>query len=134
MPFLLDTNAWVRYIRDPNSPVRSRLAAVPPTEVRLCSVVLSELYRGALRSADPAGNRAVIDALAAPYRSLPFDDAAADAHARVRVHLERLGTIIGPFDLLIAAIALAHGATLVTHNTGEFSRVPGLVLEDWEIP
>ena len=69
-----------------------------------------------------------------PYLSLPFDDAAADVHARVRRHLESLGAPIGPYDLLIAAIALANGCTLVTHNTNEFSRVPGLSLEDWEAP
>ena len=65
---------------------------------------------------------------------LPFDKAAANVHAQIRVHLERLGQVIGPYDLLIAAIALANNLTLVTHNTNEFSRVPGLVIEDWEIP
>lgn len=134
MAFLLDTNACIRYLRDPVSPIRTHLAAVPVGDVYLCSVVLAELHRDAERSADPVANRAVVDTFAAVYRSLPFDDAAAPIHARVRVHLERAGRIIGPYDLLIAAIALAHGLTLVTHNTGEFSRVPALALVDWEIP
>jgi tRNA(fMet)-specific endonuclease VapC len=97
-------------------------------------VVLAELYRGALRSSNPAATRAVVDTFAAPYVILPFDQAAADVHSRIRVHLERLGQLIGPYDHMIAAIALAHGCTLVTHNTKEFSRVPGLTLEDWEKP
>jgi tRNA(fMet)-specific endonuclease VapC len=65
---------------------------------------------------------------------LSFDDAAADVYAGIRHHLESQGTPIGPYDLQIAAIALADGCTLVTHNTTEFSRVPRLVLEDWEVP
>jgi tRNA(fMet)-specific endonuclease VapC len=132
--YLLDTNACIRYFRDPNSRVRAELAARSPADIRFCSVVLAELYRGALRSSNPATSRATVDAFIAPYVSLPFDDVAAEIHARIRVHLERQGNLIGPYDLLIAAIALAHTVTLVTHNTNEFSRVPGLALEDWEIP
>jgi tRNA(fMet)-specific endonuclease VapC len=90
-------------------------------------------FTGARRSNDPAGQRGIIDALAAPYESYSFDDAAADIHARVRVDFERKGIIIGPLDLLIASIAVANRVTLVTHNTGEFSRVAGLSIVDWEI-
>lgn len=66
--------------------------------------------------------------------SLPFDDRAAEEYGVVRSHLTGLGTLIGANDLMIAAIALANGLTLVTHNTTEFSRVPGLFLEDWQVP
>jgi tRNA(fMet)-specific endonuclease VapC len=88
----------------------------------------------ALRSTNPAANRAKVDGFVSPYLSLPFDDAAASVHAQIRHHLETTGTPIGPYDLQIAAIALVHGSTLVTHNTKEFSRVPGLLFEDWEVP
>src|SRR5579885_1013462 len=128
--FLLDTNVCVQYLRGKNVLVRQRLAAHPTHEVRLCSVVLSELYVGVLRSAQPARNRANVDQFAAPFVSLPFGDAAADVYGRIRHHLESQGTPIGPYDLQFSAIALANGCTLVTHNTSEFSRVPGLVLED----
>lgn len=131
---LLDTNVCIQYLRGRNVLIRQRLAACPIKEVCLCSVVLSELYIGVLRSAQPVQNRADVDQFAAPFASLPFDDAAADACSRIRHHLERLGTPIGPYDLQIAAIALANACTLVTHNTQEFSRVPGLLLEDWELP
>jgi len=73
-----------------------------------------------------------VDALLRPHVSLPFDDAAAEHFARVRRHLETLGSVIGPYDLQIAAVALANECTLVTGNTQEFSRIPGLLLEDWE--
>ena len=67
-----------------------------------------------------------------PYTSLAFDDGCADTYGRIRFGLQRQGTPIGANDLLIAAIALAHGATLVTANTREFGRVVGLRLENWE--
>lgn len=132
--FLLDTNVCVQYLRGKNVRVRQRLASTPTHEVWLCSVVLSELYIGVLRSADPLKNRAEVDRFAAPYASLPFDDAAAEVCSRVRDHLECQGIPIGPYDMQIAAIALTNGCTLVTHNTNEFGRVPGLTLEDWETP
>jgi tRNA(fMet)-specific endonuclease VapC len=134
MIYLLDANVCIQHMRGRNLLVRQRLSAKPLQEIRLCSVVKSELFLGALRSANPTANRSKVDAFLGPYLSLPFDDAAADVHAQVRHHLETLGAIIGPYDLQIAAIALVHGCTLVTHNTKEFNRVPGLLLEDWEIP
>ena len=66
--------------------------------------------------------------------SLPFDDRAAEEYGKIRAHLSSAGTLIGPNDLIIAATALAHACTVVTRNTREFSRVPGLLLEDWERP
>ena len=132
MTHLLDTNACVRYLNGRAISVRERLAALPPGAVALCSVVKAEMYAGALKSNNPARSRAAQQEFFDQFLSLPFDDAAASAYAAVRAHLEAAGTPIGPYDLQIAAIALANGLILVTHNTREFSRVPGLVLEDWE--
>jgi tRNA(fMet)-specific endonuclease VapC len=66
------------------------------------------------------------------FVSLPFDDLAAEAYGRIRARLEQAGQLIGPNDLLIAAIAVAHQVTLVTHNTREFQCVEGLQIDDWE--
>jgi len=132
--FLLDTNVCIHYIRGKNVAIRQRMAAHSADEIRLCSVVLAELYVGALSSAKPAKNRADVDQFAAPFASLTFDDAAADEYARVRRRLEMMGTPIGPYDMQIAAIALVNDCTLVTNNTGEFVRVAGLKLEDWQVP
>jgi tRNA(fMet)-specific endonuclease VapC len=134
MIYLPDTNVWVQFLRQRHALVVQRIQARQPAELRLCSIVASELYHGCLRSAQSAVSRAKVDAVLQPYLSLPFDEAAADVHARIRHHLETLGTPIGPYDLQIAAIALANSLTVVTHNTTEFSRVPGLMLEDWELP
>jgi tRNA(fMet)-specific endonuclease VapC len=134
MIYLLDTNAWVEFLRNRQALAVQRIRACQPSELRCCSVVAAELYFGCLRSHKPAARRAIVDAILQPYVSLPFDKTAADVHARIRRHLDSLGTPIGPYDLQIAAIALVHGCTLVTHNTNEFRRVPGLPLEDWEKP
>ena len=134
MTYLLDTNVCVQYLRGRNPRVRQRLSGTPPHDIAMCSVVMAELYYGALGSDKPAENRVKVDVFVQPYVSLPFDNAAADIHAQIRRRLEALGAPIGPYDFQIAAITLAHNLTLVTHNTAEFSRVPGLKLEDWELP
>jgi tRNA(fMet)-specific endonuclease VapC len=85
-----------------------------------------------LKSPKPAVARAKLDALLAPTQSVAFDDDAADYFATIRHYLESRGTPIGPYDTQIAAIALAHGFTLVTNNAAEFKRVPGLLLDDWQ--
>jgi tRNA(fMet)-specific endonuclease VapC len=134
MPYLLDTNVAVGVLRGRNARLIQRVRARPAADLRLCSVVKAELIRGSLRGSRPAVDRARVDAFVRPYLSLSFDDAAAEVQARIRHHLESLGTPIGPYDLQIASIALVHGLTVVTHNVGEFGRVPGLAVEDWEVP
>jgi tRNA(fMet)-specific endonuclease VapC len=80
-----------------------------------------------------ANNLALITSLRRQFVSLPFDDRAAEEYGKARAHLAAIGMPIGPNDLIVAATALAHGCTLVTHNTQEFSRVPGLLVEDWQL-
>jgi tRNA(fMet)-specific endonuclease VapC len=107
---------------------------VDPGDVYLCSVVKAELYFGAYKGARLAHNLAVIERLSRSFTSLPFDDSATEIYGQIRADLVKNGKPIGANDLLIAAIALARQMTLVTNNTGEFSRVNGLLLEDWTVP
>lgn len=131
--YLLDSNTCVEYLRNRNPLVVQRIQKEPTQNLRLCSVVLGELYCGAFRSPDPARNLALLQKFTSKFTSLPFDDAAAIVYGEQRARLEKLGTKIGPHDMQIASIALIHGLTVVTHNTSEFTRVPGLVVEDWQI-
>jgi tRNA(fMet)-specific endonuclease VapC len=112
----------------------ARIQQENPSDLVLCSVVLGELIYGAERSGltHKVKNLTQIQKIRVQFASIPFDDQAAEHYGKVRAHLANLGTPIGPNDLLIAAITLANGLTLVTNNTAEFSRVPGLILDDWQ--
>jgi tRNA(fMet)-specific endonuclease VapC len=133
MTYLLDTNTCIRYLNGRSKSIRQQLEATQPQDIVLCSVVKAELFYGAVKSAKPEENLVRQHRFASRFVSLPFDDNAAEVYGQIRARLEKLGTPIGPNDLLIAAIAIANDVTLVTHNMGEFGRVESLKLEDWEI-
>ena len=128
--YALDTSTVVDYLKG-RGRVAERLLAAPSREIAVPTVVLYELEFGAEKAGATAGRRAELEELFQTVQLLPFGEAEAKAAARIRADLESRGLPIGPYDVLIAATALARGAVLVTHNTGEFSRVTGLRLEDW---
>jgi tRNA(fMet)-specific endonuclease VapC len=130
--FLMDTNACIRVLNNSAPALVSRLSSHHPSQIRLSAVVKAELTYGARKSARPAHNLRVLRDFFAPFRSLPFDDACSSHYGSIRTELERAGKPIGPYDIMIAATAMAHELTLVTHNVAEFSRVAGLKWEDWE--
>lgn len=132
MTCLLDTNVVSVFVNGRSERLRERLRRVSPAALALCSVVWAELHYGVAKSADPARTLARVRGFAGMFVSLPFDDGAAARYGELRASMERAGTIIGPNDLMIAAIALHHGLTVITHNTREFSRVPDLLWEDWQ--
>ncbi len=128
--YLLDTNTLIYFFKGQGK-VAEHLFATPPGEVAISSVSLYELEVGIGKSAQPTKRRRQFDTILAAVTLLPFDRSAARAAAMVRVDLEKRGLPIGPLDNLIAGIALAHRATLVTRNTREFSRLPHLALANW---
>ena len=103
-----------------------------PSEICLCSVVKAELIYGALRSARTAENLRLLNRFFRTFPSIPFDDACAEAYGAIRSELEKVGSPIGPNDLMIASVARTNDLILITHNVKEFSRVIGLNIEDWE--
>ena len=132
MPFLLDTNVCVGILTGRSPKVVDKVRQLNPSEVRVCSVVRAELLFGARNSSRVEANLGLLDTFLAPFTSVPFDDLAADYYGRIRADLHRAGELIGPNDLLIAAMVLANNLVLVTHNVKEFGRVPGLRWVDWE--
>ena len=132
MIYMLDTNVCVVYMNGRSTSVRDRLDQLRPSDIVINSVVIAELFYGAMKSRDRAGTLAKQQQLLRPYVSLPFDDAASLKYGTLRAELEASGNTIGGNDMMIAAIALAHDLTLVTHNSREFLRVTGLKVEDWE--
>ncbi|MEM9271922.1 MAG: type II toxin-antitoxin system VapC family toxin [Cyanobacteria bacterium P01_F01_bin.143] len=131
--YLLDTNVCVRYLNGRSLLVRERLQATNTDDIYLCSIVKAELFYGAMRSNNPKRTLENQKRFVNLFASLPFDDDAALIYGNIRAHLAKQGTPIGSNDLQIAAIALCNDLVLVTHNTREFSRIPDLHLEDWEI-
>jgi tRNA(fMet)-specific endonuclease VapC len=132
MRYLTDTNNWIYYLKHRGSAVEARLRGTPVSEIAVCSVVWAELLHGARKYEKRDERTARIVRTLSPYHSLPFDDPAAARYAEIRDHLEQRGEVIGSYDLLIAAIALAHNLIMVSNN-GEFRRISGLVVEDWSV-
>ena len=133
MEYLLDTDHCVYVLRGREPQVRRRLQLVRDSDVAISAVTKAEMYSGAARSEQPAQTRATQEWFFARFASLPFDDAAAEAYGRLDGMLKMRGMGIGPLDTQIAAIALVHNLTLVTHNIRHFGRIPYLVIEDWTV-
>jgi tRNA(fMet)-specific endonuclease VapC len=131
MRYLIDTNIVIFALNNAASRSAARLRQVPVGDQRICSVVEAELYHAARKYDVPQRREAALYGFLSPYESLPFDSVAARHYADIRDDLERRRCIIGNNDLMIAAIALANDLTVVTNNVAEFSRVPGLRIEDW---
>ena len=132
MRYQLDTNVCIRYLNGQSEPIRRQLLRRNPDEILLCSVVKAELLYGSMKSEKKDENLGKLRRFVNRFDSLPFDDQAAESYGRIRVQLEQEGTPVGPNDLMIAAIGIAHDAVLITHNTREFGRIEGLTIEDWE--
>lgn len=133
MRYLLDTNVCIEILRGRDAALKAHLAAQNLQNLILCSVVWAELHFGAHLAKNPVQEFARLRHAFGHWPRLPFDEAAAEAYGDIRAHLQRTGRMIGANDLLIAAIAQSREFTLVTHNTSEFSRVPDLSIEDWQV-
>jgi tRNA(fMet)-specific endonuclease VapC len=128
--YLLDTNLCIRVLRDRPAAARDRFNA-EADGLCISTVVLTELLHGAAKSARPDHHRRSVERFAARLEVLPFDADAAGHAADIRAELERRGSPIGAYDILIAGHARSRGLTVVTGNLAEFGRVDGLRCEDW---
>lgn len=130
MRYLLDTNTCIDVMRNhPN--VVNRMSMVAPGDNAISTITSYELHTGVAKCASPDREQAKIDLLLRTVIEIPFDQTAAREAGRIRGLLESQGEMIGPYDVLLAAHALAAGLVLVTANTSEFQRAPGLTVENW---
>ena len=133
MRYLLDTNTCIGAMR--NDPmIVGRMSALSPGDCAISAITGYELYTGVEKCSDPARERAKVEVLLGTVNTLPFDAAAAREAARIRATLESQGLSIGPYDVLLAGHAIAADLVIVTDNTGEFRRAPGLTIENWRRP
>lgn len=131
MNLLLDSDTIIEILRG-NPRVRAASQAVPGSDrVGVSSIAAAELHYGAARSRDPVGGAEDVAAFLSGVMVLPINEAIAVRFGTLKAGLQAIGQIIGDFDLLIAATALVHGYTVVTHNTRHFVRIPGLAVVDW---
>jgi tRNA(fMet)-specific endonuclease VapC len=128
--YVLDTNTLIYFFKGMGN-VSHRLLREPPQRIGIPAIVLFELEVGIAKSSLPRKRIKQLRELTSLVSVFPFGTNEARASALIRARLEAEGTPIGPYDILIAGTALAHNATLVTHNTLEFSRIKDLAIEDW---
>lgn len=131
MTYLIDTNICIYLIRENDPELRQRFEQHRLYEIGVSAVTVAELQYGVARSRQMERNRRALLRFLTPFEILPFDDKDAELFGILRARLEAEGRPIGPYDLELAAQALARGLILVTNNEGEFRRVPDLHVENW---
>lgn len=128
---MLDTNICIYSIKHKPEKVFQKLQEVEPEDVCVSSVTYAELVHGVEKSAAVEKNRVALLMLLANIEILNFDVDAADCYGKIKADLDKKGMPIDPLDMMIAGHAMSMGYAVVTNNVKEFSRVQGLILENW---
>jgi len=128
--YMLDTNIASLVIRGPSEVLRTRLRAIPLASTCISAITEGELRYGLSRKPEATVLRAAVTAFLQHVQVLAWDSSAAATYGSLRAALETTGTPLANLDTLIAAHALATDCILATHDKA-FTRVPGLVVEDW---
>jgi tRNA(fMet)-specific endonuclease VapC len=131
IPYMLDTDSCIALIKNRPEAMQIRLLQLSPEDVGISGIVAAELWFGVALSQKKKQNEAALKDFLEYVTLLDWPWEASPLYGQIRAGLQKNGTLIGAMDLLIAAHALHLGAVLVTNNTREFSRVPGLKLENW---
>lgn len=131
MRYMLDTNICSYILKNHPATVKQKFEEAGPENIFISAIVLAELYYGAARHPKGVVIRREIDDFVSRMAVLPWDESAADHYGAVRSSLEKAGTPVGAMDMLIAAHARSCGATLVTNNLREFTRISGLTTVNW---
>jgi tRNA(fMet)-specific endonuclease VapC len=129
--YLLDTNIIIYTLKNRYENIKVRIELAGMNNVCVSSLTVAELEYGASKSKNREKARAIMYEFLTPFEILNFDTKSAEFYGRIRADLESSGQMIGPIDLLIASIAMANNATIVTNNEREFERIKGLKIENW---
>jgi tRNA(fMet)-specific endonuclease VapC len=129
--YFLDANTCIYFLNGKYESVKTKILTTPPNDIAIPSIVKAELFLGAYKSDQRAKNLEKLERFLQPFEIIPFIDLVTYVYADIRCTLEKTGQIIGPNDLLIAAIVKFHEGILITNNPEEFKRVKGLQLENW---
>ena len=129
--YLLDTNICIYLMKNSYPALTKKVFSFDPSDLYISSITVFELEYGAAKSRWGEKTRQNMQLFLAPFNIIDFNSNDAVAAGIIRGLLEKQGNPIGPYDVMIAGQAVAGSLVLVTHNTAEFSRVPGLKTEDW---
>ena len=128
--YMLDTDICIFVLRDRSAEVRRKFNRFED-ELCISTITAGELLYGVERSARRIENRRIVEAFIGNLNVLPFTTRAAAHFAQLRSELSQRGMVCGPYDMLIAGNARSEDLTVVTNNVREFSRIPGLHVENW---
>jgi tRNA(fMet)-specific endonuclease VapC len=131
MKYMLDTNICIYIIKKKPAQVFNTFKKLAVGDVAISAITLAELEYGIEKSKYPERNKIALTAFLAPIEIISFSEKAATTYGRIRANLEKQGKIIGAYDLMIGAHALAEKLILVTNNVREFERIPSLSIENW---
>lgn len=130
MKYLLDTDTLI-YVFKRAGNCLARLVSQNDSDIAISTINLFELEYGMGKSNNRIKMDSYVVSLCRRYAVLDFDRAASQQAGVIRALLDTRGTPIGPYDIQMAGIALSKNLTIVTRNTREFVRVPGLQVENW---
>ena len=131
MDYYLDSNIIIYSLKGTYPSIEGYMRDLAANKIKVPALVKAELLLGAEKSSIKKKVIQAVEHFLEPFEIVPFDDACCEHYAKARASLEKKGLLIGPNDLIIASSVLSHQGCLVTHNTKEFSRVKGLIVEDW---
>jgi len=130
--YLLDTNICIYIINKHPKSITQKLYKLNPRDIKISSVSVAELEYGASKSQRRDQNRGALYNFLSSFEIIPFDSRDAEIYGIIRAELESLGTPVGPYDMQLAAQALARDLIFVTNDTAEFSRIKKLKMENWK--
>lgn len=129
--YLLDTNICIYIINNRPEYVRAKLKRIDNRAIYLSTISFAELQYGAYKSSKPQNSKQALLDFVKPFTFLDFTTEDAEAFGAIRAYLEKKGTVIGAYDMQIAAQAMTRNLILITNNSREFRRIPSLKLENW---
>jgi tRNA(fMet)-specific endonuclease VapC len=131
MKYMLDTNICIYIIKKKPEKVFEKFCSLKPGDICISVVTLAELQFGIEKSQNKERNKLALVYFLAPVEIIPFSEKAAVSFGKIRAELEQKGSIIGAYDMMIAAHCMSEGLALVSNNISEFKRIDGLKLENW---
>lgn len=131
MKYVLDTNICIYFLKGVHQKLVEKFKVKSPDDLKIPSIVVAELFYGSEKSKNKSTSYKIIEAFLVPFEIIQFGVEDAYVYGKVRADLAKAGKIIGPNDLIIAAMTLSRQFTLVTNNEKEFKRIKSIKIENW---